>query len=82
MFVRLPSTNLSTNIFLRIQFLGSKYSPTLHDLSHSHSQLFRFQINRSSHIPLSNYYLHSHLCLSSLHFCSLLQTLASSLRLH
>ena len=52
MFAGLPSTNLSTNIFLHIQFLGSKYSPTSHDLSHSHSQLFRFQINRSSHIPL------------------------------
>ena len=33
------STNLSINIFLHLQFLCSKYSPTLHDLSHSQSQL-------------------------------------------
>ena len=36
------STNLSTNLFLHLQFSKSKYSPTSHDLSHSHSQLLGF----------------------------------------
>ena len=44
-FSLLSSTNLSTNLFLNLQFSWSKYSPTSHDLSHSHSQLLGFQIN-------------------------------------
>ena len=53
-----------------------------HDLSHSRSQLLRFQMNPLSHIPLSINYLHSHLHLSPFHLCLLLQTLASTLNLH
>ena len=53
-----------------------------HDLSHSHSQLLRFQINSLSHIPLSINSLHSHLHLSSFHLWLLLKTLASNLHLH
>ena len=76
------STNLSTNFFLHLQFSYSKYSPTSHDLLHSHSQLLRFQINPLSRTPLSINSLHSHLHLSSFPRCLLLQTLASSLHLH
>ena len=46
------STSLSTNFFLLLQFPLSKYSPTSHDLSHSHSQLLGFQIN-----PLLNIHI-------------------------
>ena len=76
------STNLSINLFLHLQHSWSKYSPTSHDLSHSHSQLLLFQINHSLHIPLSINFLHSYLHLSLFHLCLLLQTLASSLNLH
>ena len=76
------STNLSTNLFLHLQFSQSKYSLTSHDLSHSHSQLLRFQINPFSQIPLSINSLHSHMHLSSIHLCFLLPTLASHLHLH
>ena len=76
------STNSSTNFFLHLQFSYSKYSPTSHDLSHSHSQLLGFQINPLSHTPLSINSLHSHLHLSLFHLCLLLQTPASSLHLH
>ena len=53
-----------------------------HDLSHSHSQLLGFQINPSSHIPLSINSLQSHRHLSSSHLCLLFQTLESNLHLH
>ena len=76
------STSLSTNFFLHLQFPLSKYSPTSHDLSHSHSQLLGFQINPLLHTPLSINYLHSQLHLSSFQRCLLLQTLLSSLHLH
>ena len=76
------STNSSTNFFLYLQFSYSKYSPTSHDLSHSHSQLVGFQINLLSHTPLSINSLHSHFYLSSFQRCLLLQTLLSSLHLH
>ena len=59
-------SNSSTNFFLHLQFLWSKYLPTSHDLSHSHSQLLQFQTDPLSHTPLSINYLHSHLNLSSL----------------
>ena len=36
------STNLSSNLFLHLQFSWYKHSPTSHDLSHSHSQLLGF----------------------------------------
>ena len=65
-----------------LQFSQSKYSPTSHDLSHSHSQLLGFQINPLSHTPLSISSLNSHPHLSSFQRCSLLQTLPSSLHLH
>ena len=52
------STNLSTNLFRRFQFLESRYSPTSHDLSHSHSHLLGFQIYPLSHTPLSINSLH------------------------
>ena len=42
-----------------------------HDLSHSHSQLLRFQRNTLSHIPLLINYLHSHLHLSLFPLCSI-----------
>ena len=71
------SISLSTNFVLHLQFSWSKYSPTSHDLSHSHSQLLEFQINR-----LSINSLHSHLHLSSFQRCLLLQMLASNLHLH
>ena len=54
------SISLSTDFFLHLQFSYSKYSPTSHDLSHSHSQLLGFQIDTLSLIPLSINYLHSH----------------------
>ena len=76
------STSLSTNSFLHLQFLQSKYSPTSQDLSHSHSQLLGFQINPLSHTPLSINSLHSHLHLSSFQRCLVLQTLLSNLHLH
>ena len=61
------STNLSTNLFLHLQFSLSKYSPTLHDLSHSHSQLLGFQINSSSQLLLTinSLHLHQHLSYSN-----------------
>ena len=76
------STNLSTIFSLHLQFSQSKYSPTSHDLSHSYSQLLRFQINPLSHIPLTINSLHSHLYLSLFQRCLLLQMLASTLHLH
>ena len=54
----LHSINLSTNLFLHLQFSWSKYSPKPHDLSHSHLQLLGFQIYPLLHIPLSINYLH------------------------
>ena len=39
------TTSLSINFFLHLQFSYSKYSPILHDLSHSHPKLLEFQIN-------------------------------------
>ena len=82
LFLSHSSTNLSTNLFLHLQFSQSKYSPISHDLSHSHSQLLGFQINPLSHIPLSINSLHSHLHLFLFHFCLLLQTIASNLHSH
>ena len=76
------STNLSTNFFLYLQFSQSKYSPTPHDLSNSHSKLLGLQINALSHEPLSINSLHSHLHLSSFQRCLLLQTLPSNIDLH
>ena len=76
------STHLSTNFFLHLQFLQSKYSPISHDLSHSHLQLLGFQINPLSHTPLSINSQHSHVHLSSFQYCLLLQTLALRLHLH
>ena len=76
------SINLSTNLFLHLQFSLSKYSPKSHDLSHSHLQLLGFQIYPLSHIPLSINSLHSHQHLSLFRRCLLLQTLASNLHLH
>ena len=73
------STNSSTNVFLHLQFLLSKYFPTSHNLSHSHSQ---FQINSLSNIPLSINSFHSNLHLFSFHLCLMLQILAYSLHLH
>ena len=67
------SINLSTNLFLHLQFSLSKYSPTLHDLSHSHSQLLGFhayplsqsilyiRINICHHSNIVYYYKHFHL---------------------
>ena len=46
------STNLSTNLFLHVQFLQSKYSLKSHALLHSHSQLLGFQIKSLSPTPL------------------------------
>ena len=51
-------TNLSANFFLHLQFAQSKYFPTSHNLSHSHSQLLGFQINLLPHITLSINSLH------------------------
>ena len=76
------STNLSVNCFLHLQFLLSRYSPTSHNLSHSHSKLLGLQIYPLSHTPLSINSLHSHRHLSSFQRCLLLQTLESSLHLH
>ena len=76
------SINLSTNCFLHLQFFQSKHSPTSHNLSHFHSQLRGFQIDPSSHTPLSIYSLHSIQHLSSLQRCLLLPALASNLHLH
>ena len=75
------SVSLSTKFFLHLQFLYSRYSPTSHDLSHSHSHLLGFQINPSSHAPLSINFLHPQQHLSLFQCCLLLQTLASSLHL-
>ena len=75
------STNLSTNFFCTYNF-QSKYLPTSHDLSHSHSQLLAFQINPLSHTPSSTNPLHLHLHLSSFQRYLLLQTLALNLHLH
>ena len=47
------SFNLSTNLFLYLQFLKSRCSPTSHNLSHSKSQLLGFQINPLLDTPLS-----------------------------
>ena len=52
-----------------------------HALSHSHSQLLGFQVNPSSHIPLSTNSLHSHLHLFLFQRCLLLQTITSNLHL-
>ena len=76
------SASLSTNFFLHLQVLYSRYCPTSHDLSHSHSQLLGFKINPLSNIPLSINSLHSHLHLSPFLRCLLSQTLTSSLHLH
>ena len=72
----------STNFFLHLQYLLSKYSPISQDLSHSHSQLLGFQINPLLHTPLSINSLHSHLHLSSFHRCLLLQIILSNLHIH
>ena len=50
------SISLSANCFLHLKFLYSSYSPTSHDLLHSHSQLVGFQINSLLHTPLSIYF--------------------------
>ena len=76
------SINLSTNLFLHLQFSYSKYSPKSHNLSHSHLQLLGLQIYPLLHIPLSINSLHSHWHLSLFQRCLLLQTLASNLNLH
>ena len=76
------STNLSTNFFLHLQFLQSKYSSISHALSHSHSQLLGFQINPLSHTPLSINSLHSHLYLILFQRCLLLQTFSPNLHSH
>ena len=76
------SANLSTSLFLHLQFSQPKFSPASHYLSHSHSQLLGFQIYSSPHTHLSINSLYSHLHLYSFHLCLLLQTLASSLHLH
>ena len=55
--------NLSTNLFLHLQFLKSKYYPTSHDLPYSQSQLLGFQINPLSDIPLSMNSLYIHICI-------------------
>ena len=76
------STNLSTNLFLYLQFWLSKYSLKSDGLSHSHSQLLGFQIDPLSHAPLSINSLLSYLNLSSFQRCLLLQTLSSNPHLH
>ena len=76
------STSLSTNFFLDLQFSWSKYSPILQDLSYSHSQLVGFQTNPLSNTTLSINSLHSHLHLSSLQRCLLLQILLFNLHLY
>ena len=55
--------NLSANFFLYLEVSWSKYSPTSHDLLHSHSKLLEFQIDPLSHIPLSINSLQPHLIL-------------------
>ena len=74
--------SLSISFFLYLQFSKSKYSPTSHDLSHSHLQLLGFQINLLSHPFLSINSLHSHLHLSLFQRCLSLQKLTSNLPLH
>ena len=59
----------STNGSINFQ----QYSTILQDLLHSHSQLLGFQTYPLSNTPLSINSLHSHLHLSSLHLCLLLQ---------
>ena len=76
------STNGAINFFLHLQLEHSRYSPILQDLSHSHSQLLRFQTCPLSHTPLSINSLHSHLHLSSFHRCLLLQIILSNLHMH
>ena len=76
------SINLSTNFFLHLQFLQSKYSPKSHDLLHSHLRLLGFQIYSLSHIPSSINSLHSYRHLSLFERCLLLQTLAFYPHLH
>ena len=76
------ASNLSTNIFLHLQFSQFKYSSTSHDLSHSHSRLLGFQTTPLSLIPLSINSLHSHLNISLFQRCLLLQTPASNLHFH
>ena len=78
----LVSVHYSTNSFLHLQLSQSKYSATSYDLSHSHSQLFGFQIKLLSHKPLSINSLYSHLHLSSFQRCLLLKTLVSNLHLN
>ena len=75
------STNLSTKLFLYLQFSQSKYSPISQVLLHSYSQLLGFQINPLSHTPLSINSLQSHLHLFLFQRCLLLQTIASNLHL-
>ena len=72
----------SINIFLHVQSEQSKYWLILQDLSHSHSRLLGLKINPLSHTPLSNKSLHSHLHLSSVHLCLLLQIISFNLHLH
>ena len=62
------SINLSTNLFLHLQF--------------SHSRLPGFQAYPLSHTPLLINSLHSHQHLLSVQRCLLLQTIASNLRIH
>ena len=69
-------------IFFCTHNFQSKFSLTLHTLSHSHSQLLGFQINPLSHTPLSINSLHSHLHLSLFQRCLLLQTLAPNVHSH
>ena len=52
----------STNSVLHLQFSQSKYSPTSHALSHSHSKLLGFQINHL-HILLYQLVLYIHICI-------------------
>ena len=72
----------STNFFLHLHLLLSKYSPISQDLSHSHSQLLGFQINPLLHTSLSINSLHSHLHFSSFHCCFLLQIIPFNLHMH
>ena len=69
------STNLSTSLFLHLQISQSKYSPTLHDLSHSHSQLLgylsSFQRCLLLQKLLSNLHLHLHVSCSFMCLVSL-----------
>ena len=76
------STNLSANLFLHLKFSYSKYSPTSHDLLHSHLQLLGFQYILYRIHLLSINSLDSHQHLSPSQRCLVLQVLASNLHLH